>query len=312
MSEPSVSIVIIAMNDERYIGYAIESAQKQDYANKEIHVQIGAASRDRTADIVREYGVSYAVEPDTGVPDGANKGIAKTTGELVVFIGGDDALLPGAVSRLVEEWKRYPDAAMVYGEVQLIDGEGRAYAFPRSGAFDLRRMFETNYIPAQAVMVTRQALLEVEMWRTSIMNADWDLWIRIGARHSAVYVPARLAEYRVHTGSASLNNLERCGWSTREMADDLLRDPAIRRRLGRDVGRARAAAYLVAATWFVRARNYRAALESVRGALVASPLSLFSRKALAVLWGLMIGGRLYDRFCTRGARIPAASRVALP
>jgi glycosyltransferase involved in cell wall biosynthesis len=306
-NQPSVSIVIIAMNDESYIGYAVESALKQDYPNKEIHVQIGAASRDRTVDIVKGYGVSYAIEPDTGVPDGANKGIEKTTGELVVFIGGDDALLPGAVTRLVEEWARHPGAAMIYGEVQIIDATGRPYAFPRSGEFDLGRMFKINYIPAQAVMVTRHALLEVGMWRTSIMNADWDLWIRIGARHPAVYVPARLAEYRVHTGSASLNNLERCGWSTREMADDLLEDPAVRSRLGAEADRARAAAYMVAATWFFRAGRFAAAWKTVRDAVRSSPSVLLTRKAFALIFGVLIGPRLYEKFCARGAGIESGS-----
>src|SRR5579884_3828166 len=243
---PRVSVVLAAMNDEPFIAETLRSIAAQAYPALEIHVQVHAASKDRTAEIARSLGAQVAVEPDAGVPDAFNKGLAQTTGEILIFLGGDDPLLPGAIQSLVEALVQQPDAAFAYGDISYIDSTGRPYTTLRGRPFDIDAMFWGNFVPTQAVAIRRNALHAVGGYRTGIINADWDLWIRLGSRFSSVYVPRLLARYRVHDGSLTVNNPAKMAASMRFVAETLLSDPVIISKLKSGTRRARAGAYFLA------------------------------------------------------------------
>ena len=76
----------------------------QDYPALE-YVIIDGGSTDGTLDIIRKYQDKIQIvvsEPDRGISDAFNKGIAKATGEIIGIINSDDILLPGALQKLAE------------------------------------------------------------------------------------------------------------------------------------------------------------------------------------------------------------------
>ena len=86
-----VSIITICYNSEAVIRKTIESVLTQTYENIE-YLIIDGASKDKTVSIAEEYrnqfllkGYTYQVysEPDKGIYDAMNKGIQKSTGELI-------------------------------------------------------------------------------------------------------------------------------------------------------------------------------------------------------------------------------------
>lgn len=296
---PRVSVIIVAMNDERYITDAIESVLHQGYRNLELHVQVSAASRDRTLEIVRSTTAKWCSEVDSGIPDAFNRGIRATTGEFVSFLGGDDSLMPGAIESLAAVLQENPEVGFAYSDGLAMNEVGQVFAPIRARAFDLDEMFRSCYIPAQTVMVRRTALEKVGLWRTDIMNADWDLWLRLGAKFPAIYVPLSLARYRVHDGSATLNNLREVARSVCAMANTLLEDPEMIERLKCGRGRALAGVYLVATLTYLRAGDHASAWSTYRTAVSAYPAAAFSRPGLTAAWAACLGPRLYDRFCRR-------------
>ena len=89
------SIITPCYNSEKTIARTLERICNQTYTDFE-YIVIDGASKDRTVDIVESYrarlGDKLAVvsEPDKGIYDAMNKGIALAKGELVGIVNSDD------------------------------------------------------------------------------------------------------------------------------------------------------------------------------------------------------------------------------
>ena len=97
-TNPKVSIILPARNEEEFIGKCLDSLVKQDYENYEIIV-IDDSSEDRTGEIISEYAKKYPkIIPVSArpKPDGwmgknwaCMEGYGKATGELLLFTDAD-------------------------------------------------------------------------------------------------------------------------------------------------------------------------------------------------------------------------------
>ena len=88
---------------------------------------VDGGSTDGTVDVIRRYEEHLAwwvSEPDEGQTDAINKGIERTSGEVVAYINSDDYFLPGAFDRAIELLES-TDAMYVGGAVLDLDTEGR-------------------------------------------------------------------------------------------------------------------------------------------------------------------------------------------
>ena len=83
-----ISIVTATWNSGKTVRDTIESVLRQSYEDIE-YLIIDGASKDDTLEIVREYEprfngrLRYVSEPDKGIYDAMNKGIAMATGDVV-------------------------------------------------------------------------------------------------------------------------------------------------------------------------------------------------------------------------------------
>jgi hypothetical protein len=71
----------------------------QSYGDFE-HLIIDGASTDRTLSLLRQYKdprLKIVSEPDSGIYDAWNKGLAMASGDWILFIGGDDFLMAGDI-----------------------------------------------------------------------------------------------------------------------------------------------------------------------------------------------------------------------
>lgn len=96
---PKISIVTITLNSARYLEQTITSVTNQSYKNIE-YIIIDGGSTDSTLDIIERYDSKinhWTSEPDEGIADAMNKGLAIATGDYILFLHSDDYLLNNLV-----------------------------------------------------------------------------------------------------------------------------------------------------------------------------------------------------------------------
>jgi glycosyltransferase involved in cell wall biosynthesis len=94
-----LSVITVVRNGSETISHTIDSVRKQRDARFE-HIIIDGASTDQTIDIVKSYHhdeLRWISEPDLGIYDAMNKGIAMAHGEWILFLGADDELADRSV-----------------------------------------------------------------------------------------------------------------------------------------------------------------------------------------------------------------------
>lgn len=120
--KPKVSIVTIVYNGLMEIEETILSVINQTYKNIE-YVIIDGNSKDGTQNIIKNHQnkIDYWVsEPDNGVYDAMNKGIALATGDWICFINSGDSFYSNQSLNCVFEKLISPKTAVIYGDVNVI------------------------------------------------------------------------------------------------------------------------------------------------------------------------------------------------
>lgn len=195
---PKISIVTITYNSGATLEETILSVTSQDYENLE-YLIIDGGSTDNTLEIVEKYREQIAIvvsEPDKGISDAFNKGISRATGEIIGIINSDDILLPGALTRIAQAYKRETD---VYSGLMYCwnDKTDEKFLFYPDLTFDkLKLQYSVTH---QSRFIRRDAYERFGMFQVELRYMmDIDLLCRF-YRQGAVFqlVDAPLAMFRL-------------------------------------------------------------------------------------------------------------------
>ncbi|MGC8824457.1 MAG: glycosyltransferase family 2 protein [Bacteroidales bacterium] len=122
---PRVSVITVVFNGERLIERTIQSVISQTYPQIE-YIIIDGKSRDATISIIQKYAqkIAYWIsEPDKGLYDAMNKGLAAVTGDYVLFLNAGDTFFDNdTVQKAFSHW--HPQVDVLYGETLIVDEAG--------------------------------------------------------------------------------------------------------------------------------------------------------------------------------------------
>ncbi len=182
-----VSIITVCRNAADTITDTLVSVREQSCGALE-HIVIDGASDDGTLAILEAHrdGLSQLVsEPDAGLYDAMNKGIALATGELVLFLNADDTLVHRTS---IETALSAIDGHA--GQADVFCG-GVIWASPEEGWARPRRIRHINKaalyrgsLPHQAILVSRNAFDRVGPFDTAYrIVADYEWCLRAMFEH---------------------------------------------------------------------------------------------------------------------------------
>ena len=187
-SDPLFSIVIAVRNAADQLPGALESLAAQTCTDFELFI-IDGASTDGTLAVARAWQSRFPAgrfmlisEPDRGIYDAFNKGLARARGRYLAFLGADDRYQPIALTAVAEAIGTDPDDApdAIAGAYNLIDTDGYAakkLARPEFTRQRLPRSMPTNH---QALFLRTELVRQAGGFDLSYKIAgDYDLFLRL-------------------------------------------------------------------------------------------------------------------------------------
>jgi glycosyltransferase involved in cell wall biosynthesis len=198
-----ISIVTVVYNGAATIASAVESVLAQDHPDVE-YIVIDGASKDSTLEILKSYSDKIAVlvsEPDKGIYDAMNKGIARATGDVIGILNADDFYSDSTVlSTVAQELERTGADSLVGDLIFVHPGRlDKVVRYYRSNHFTLR-YFERGDMPPHPTFFVRREVyarlgnFDIQFRRVS----DFDLMLRFlyHAKISWTYLPKVMVTMR--------------------------------------------------------------------------------------------------------------------
>ncbi len=121
----ALTIITVCLNSAKTIKKTIESVRQQKTDEIE-YIIIDGASKDGTQEIVRSYRDVINIflsEKDQGISDAFNKGIARSSGNIIALLNADDQLLPGAIAKVLRYFQEHPGTEILHGDILLYQQE---------------------------------------------------------------------------------------------------------------------------------------------------------------------------------------------
>jgi len=194
------------------VGESIASVARQSYPALE-HVIVEGKSDDGSLEAVQRAAHERMVlisEPDAGIYDALNKGISRSTGDVVGFVHSDDYLAHDDVLTRVAKVFTDPAVEAVFGDLEYVSKAkpSRVIRYWRAGEFRHVRL-RRGWMPPHPTLYLRRSVYDrYGSFDTSFgIAADYDFILRYLSQTRAhpVYLPEVI--YKMRLGGVSNRNL---------------------------------------------------------------------------------------------------------
>jgi glycosyltransferase involved in cell wall biosynthesis len=199
---PVISIVTVALNAAATIGRTIRSVQAQSFASIE-HILVDGGSEDGTLDIIRRQARKqdyWLAEPDRGISDAFNKGVALARGRYVQILNADDWLSPDQVERGLAALEASA-ADFVFGDLIFYDQGLPVFRYAGDPHYARSIHRRCPAVGHPTMLVARAAFAQIGLFDPAYSNAmdyDWLLRLhRAGGR--GIYCPG-VVGHMTHAG----------------------------------------------------------------------------------------------------------------
>jgi len=232
-----ISIITVCYNSSSFIRSAIESVFSQSHSEIE-YIVIDGGSNDGTIDIVNEYAdrIAHIVsEPDKGIYDAMNKGIALSTGDVIGILNSDDFYLHSdVIADLEAEFVKKECAYLVLGNVDFVhpDDLFKPVRFYSSFKFAFWKM-RFGLMPAHpGTFIKKSAYDKVGQYKLGYKSAaDFDMFVRMLVVARLPYVKLNKTLVRMRVGGVSTSGFKSYAITTKEVLRSLKENQIYSNRL---------------------------------------------------------------------------------
>lgn len=179
-----LSIITVCFNSQATIRQAVESVLSQVGVDIE-YIIVDGGSTDETLSILSDYRDSIAKlisEPDKGIYDAMNKGIALATGDIVGLLNSDDFYRSEhSLSCMLSGFSESPEVDMVFGDVVFVAENdcSRVTRFYSSRRFRPWKMRFGWMPPHPATFVKREIYQSFGFYSLAYkISSDFEIFVR--------------------------------------------------------------------------------------------------------------------------------------
>jgi len=181
MQEPKISIITVAKNSQNTIERCINSVLQQSFKNIQ-YIIIDGSSTDNTISIIDKYRTKidfFISEPDNGVYDAMNKGIAAAIGDVIGTINADDFFADDDVLYNIAKVFAEQNTPILYGDLDYVDTNDKVIRKWRSGKYS-KGMFNCGWMPPHPTFYCRKSIFEkLGVYKLDYGSAgDYELMLR--------------------------------------------------------------------------------------------------------------------------------------
>ncbi len=208
MNSLRFSIITPSYNQGTYLEETIQSVINQDYKNFEFFI-IDGGSNDQSLDIIKKYSQQidfWVSEKDEGQSHAINKGMARASGDILIWINSDDQLVAGALQKVAQYFLRNPTVDVVHGKTILFSVETNSLVKGANEKFLPEQYLAGMAFPQPSAFIRRSAMLTVcpRLNPSLHYGMDYDLFAQLFLNGNFLSVPDVFSKYRLHSSSKTV------------------------------------------------------------------------------------------------------------
>jgi hypothetical protein len=207
--------MIPTFNCSRYLGDALSSVLAQDPGPDIMQIEVvdDHSTEDDPEAVVRRIGQGrvqfYRQASNVGIAKNFATCLNRSRGRLVHLLHGDDCVRDGFYAKLGQAFDARPEIGAAFCRHIFMDADGHWLSLSpleqrESAILDrgLERLAQEQRIMTPSIVVRRAVYEELGGFDSRLIcSEDWEMWVRIAARHPIWYEIEPLALYRMHANS---------------------------------------------------------------------------------------------------------------
>ena len=163
------------------------------------------------------YSFFWVSEKDRGQTDAINKGLRKSTGDIMCWLNADEEYKPNALKEITNAFKKNPKIDLFYGEIEFTKEDGTPMRVKKDHQYSFGVLLHYGcYIPSAATFWRRRAYeIAGDLDFTYKVTMDYEYWVRLaklGCKFK--FLPKTISSFAWHENNVSTifneKRLEEC------------------------------------------------------------------------------------------------------
>jgi len=181
-----ISIITVCYNSDKTLDKTIQSVLSQAYINVE-YIIVDGDSKDTTIDIIKKYEskiFKWVSEPDKGLYEAMNKGIAMATGDLIGILNSDDIFTDNHVLENIAKFHLANNIEASVGNIIQFNDAGKTVR--KYSAKNWRpEKLKIGFMPPHPSIFFKRGLFEKygKYHLDFVSGADYELIVRFFLKH---------------------------------------------------------------------------------------------------------------------------------
>jgi glycosyltransferase involved in cell wall biosynthesis len=207
-----ITLITVCYNSASTLQKTIESVANQTYTKIE-YVIVDGSSKDETLSIIKKYDsivFKWISEPDKGLYDAMNKGIAMATGDIIGILNSDDTFNSNTVLEEIANFHTYNSIDASVGNIVQHKEDGKIVRLYSSKYWNPEKL-KIGFMPPHPSIFFKKELFEKygNYKLGFVIGADYELISRfflkekISWKYSGITTTAMLVGGLSSSGTAS-------------------------------------------------------------------------------------------------------------